>query len=60
MVKAQLTWHGRFGAPLQRLDKYVKLKQIKWLLLALQKYATAFRRSIEMTTISARWTGRAA
>jgi hypothetical protein len=49
MVKAKLTWHRRFGEPLRRLDKDVKLIQIKWLLLALQKYATPFRRSIEMT-----------
>ena len=53
MVKDKLTWRRRFGAPLRRLDKYVKLIQIKWLLLALQKYATPFRRFLEMTTISA-------
>ena len=45
MVKDQLTEHQHFGKPLRRLDKYVKLKQIKCLLLILQKYATPFRRS---------------
>jgi DNA-binding protein HU-beta len=57
MVKDKLTWRRRFGAPLRRLDKYVKLRQIKCLLLVLQKYATPFRRFLEMTTISA-WCDR--
>jgi hypothetical protein len=49
MVKEKLRVQSPLDVPLRRLDKDVKLIQIKWLLLALQKYATPFRRSIEMT-----------